>query len=123
MRISDCSSDVCSSDLEQISSPLSVYRKPRTRFVAGFIGAPSMNFIAVGADAGSHHPEDGAWSAVKDITRSISRHVEAIGFRPENVTIGTGGPADLSLRLPSGEYDVLGYEHRGEKSYCIIRIL
>src|SRR3546814_15165813 len=76
MRISDCSSDVCSSDLEQISSPLSVYRKPRTRFVAGFIGAPSMNFIAVGADAGSHHPEDGAWSAGKDITRSISRDRE-----------------------------------------------
>src|SRR3546814_7684325 len=80
-----------------------------------------MNFIAVGADAGSHHPEDGAWSAVKDITRSMSRPVEEIGFRPEHVTIGTGGPADLSLRLPSGEYEVLGYEHLGARSYCYIR--
>jgi multiple sugar transport system ATP-binding protein len=33
--------------VEQIGSPLELYRRPRNRFVAGFIGSPKMNFIDV----------------------------------------------------------------------------
>ncbi len=33
--------------IEQIGTPLDVYRRPRTRFVAGFIGTPAMNFLPV----------------------------------------------------------------------------
>jgi multiple sugar transport system ATP-binding protein len=33
--------------VEQIGSPLELYRTPRNRFVAGFIGSPKMNFIDV----------------------------------------------------------------------------
>ncbi|MBS1002031.1 sn-glycerol-3-phosphate ABC transporter ATP-binding protein UgpC [Acetobacter persici] len=31
--------------IEQVGTPLELYQKPRTRFVAGFIGSPAMNFI------------------------------------------------------------------------------
>jgi len=31
--------------VEQIGAPQHLYREPRTRFVAGFIGSPSMNFL------------------------------------------------------------------------------
>ena len=31
--------------VEQVGAPLELYRRPANRFVAGFIGAPSMNFI------------------------------------------------------------------------------
>jgi multiple sugar transport system ATP-binding protein len=31
--------------IEQVGSPSDVYHKPSTRFVAGFIGSPAMNFI------------------------------------------------------------------------------
>src|ERR1035437_1496933 len=31
--------------VQQIADPLSLYDKPKNRFVAGFIGSPSMNFI------------------------------------------------------------------------------
>jgi len=31
--------------IEQIGPPQELYHKPRTRFVAGFIGSPAMNFI------------------------------------------------------------------------------
>jgi multiple sugar transport system ATP-binding protein len=34
-----------SGNIEQIGSPLEVYDRPQTRFVADFIGSPSMNFI------------------------------------------------------------------------------
>src|SRR5258708_6637079 len=33
--------------IQQIGTPLEVYRDPATKFVAGFIGAPSMNFVDV----------------------------------------------------------------------------
>ena len=31
--------------IEQIGTPQELYHEPRTRFVAGFIGSPAMNFI------------------------------------------------------------------------------
>jgi multiple sugar transport system ATP-binding protein len=32
--------------IEQIGTPYEVYHKPGTRFVAGFIGSPAMNFLS-----------------------------------------------------------------------------
>src|SRR5205085_1591845 len=31
--------------IEQVGPPHELYHKPRTRFVAGFIGSPAMNFM------------------------------------------------------------------------------
>jgi len=31
--------------IQQVDTPLAIYRKPANQFVAGFIGAPSMNFL------------------------------------------------------------------------------
>src|SRR4051794_41430578 len=31
--------------IEQLGTPYEVYHKPATRFVAGFIGSPAMNFL------------------------------------------------------------------------------
>jgi multiple sugar transport system ATP-binding protein len=33
--------------IEQIGSPMEIYRRPATRFVASFIGTPAMNFLSV----------------------------------------------------------------------------
>ena len=33
--------------IEQVGSPIEIYRRPATRFVAGFIGTPAMNFLSV----------------------------------------------------------------------------
>ncbi len=33
--------------LEQVGKPLEVYERPRSRFVAGFLGQPQMNFLPV----------------------------------------------------------------------------
>jgi len=35
--------------IEQVGSPAEIYAQPRTRFVAGFIGSPAMNFLPVTA--------------------------------------------------------------------------
>ena len=52
--------------IEQVGSPLELYRTPRNRFVAGFIGSPKMNFLE-GDEAGK-------------------RCAHAIGIRPEHIT-------------------------------------
>ena len=56
-------------NIEQVGSPLDLYRSPRNLFVAGFIGSPRMNFVD-GADAQKH----GA---------------ARIGIRPEHIAIST----------------------------------
>ncbi|MEO0496503.1 MAG: ABC transporter ATP-binding protein [Pseudomonadota bacterium] len=54
-------------NIEQVGSPLDLYREPRNKFVAGFIGSPKMNFIE--GDAAAQH---GAAS---------------IGVRPEHIDV------------------------------------
>src|ERR1700752_517504 len=40
---------------EQVGTPLELYRRPANRFVASFIGSPSMNFITVDVTADTDH--------------------------------------------------------------------
>ena len=45
--------------IEQVGTPHELYHQPRTRFVAGFIGSPAMNFIPCRLDGrrrGAHRP-------------------------------------------------------------------
>ena len=59
--------------IEQVGSPLDLYRAPRNLFVAGFIGSPRMNFIE-GAEAAKY-----------------SAHT--VGIRPEHIAVSdTEGP-------------------------------
>ncbi|MBM3394577.1 MAG: sn-glycerol-3-phosphate ABC transporter ATP-binding protein UgpC [Betaproteobacteria bacterium] len=37
--------------IEQVGTPIEVYHQPATKFVAGFIGSPAMNFIPVSLEA------------------------------------------------------------------------
>lgn len=57
--------------IEQVGSPLELYRQPKNLFVAGFIGSPKMNFIT-GADAKKHE-------------------AHTIGIRPEHIDIVSSG--------------------------------
>ena len=55
--------------IEQVGSPLELYRSPRNRFVAGFIGSPKMNFL------------EGA------VAQKFNAH--SIGIRPEHFIVST----------------------------------
>ncbi|MDB6453189.1 ABC transporter ATP-binding protein [Falsirhodobacter sp. 20TX0035] len=57
--------------IEQVGSPLELYRSPKNRFVAGFIGSPKMNFIG-GAEAAKYNAFE-------------------IGVRPEHIAVGPTG--------------------------------
>ncbi|MEO9459768.1 MAG: ABC transporter ATP-binding protein [Lentilitoribacter sp.] len=55
--------------IEQVGSPLDLYRAPKNKFVAGFIGSPKMNLIE-GAAASKHN-------------------THTIGIRPEHIEVST----------------------------------
>ncbi|MFN3502498.1 MAG: sn-glycerol-3-phosphate import ATP-binding protein UgpC [Allorhizobium sp.] len=54
--------------IEQIGTPLEVYNRPASTFVASFIGSPAMNLVDARIEGGQLHfadvvlPVDGAWS-------------------------------------------------------------
>jgi multiple sugar transport system ATP-binding protein len=81
--------------IEQVGTPNELYHAPKTRFVAGFIGSPAMNFIPCRLEA----IPDGLGIRVADgfvfplPRRQAERyrpHVHAdrllLGLRPEHVT-------------------------------------
>src|ERR1044072_1070399 len=82
---------------QQIGTPLQVYGKPANKFVAGFIGAPAMNFIdvTVRSEAGAVSVEgEGLRLTVGDrdapalAARSGRRVI--LGVRPEHLVLGDG---------------------------------
>ena len=75
--------------IEQVGSPLDLYNKPNSVFVAGFIGSPKMNLIS-GAVAVKHT-------------------AATIGIRPEHIALlGTGGDVQGTIVLT---------EHLGSDSF------
>jgi multiple sugar transport system ATP-binding protein len=78
----------------QIGPPSEVYARPATKFVAGFIGSPAMNFLpAQGpiAPGAASVRLNGASVPIPPL-RSGLEHGEAIlGVRPEHIEIGDDG--------------------------------
>ena len=61
--------------IEQVGTPQELYHKPRTRFVAGFIGSPAMNFIPCrmeGGDGALEHQAHGRADAARCRRRAPS---------------------------------------------------
>jgi multiple sugar transport system ATP-binding protein len=45
--------------IEQVGTPMEIYRRPASRFVAGFVGSPAMNFVPLkSANRQWQHPDD-----------------------------------------------------------------
>jgi sn-glycerol 3-phosphate transport system ATP-binding protein len=78
--------------VEQIGSPVEIYRRPASTFVAGFLGAPAMNLMPASVSAGSIGL-DGAPQQLIDSPAVLEDGTAAIvGIRPEDVVIA--GRAD-----------------------------
>ncbi len=78
----------------QIGPPSEVYARPATRFVAGFIGSPAMNFISGegGLEAGSASVQvKGSRIAVPRLHEALAAPEAIIGARPEHIHISDQG--------------------------------
>jgi multiple sugar transport system ATP-binding protein len=83
--------------IEQVGPPHELYHTPRTKFVAGFIGSPAMNFVEVSISASG----DALWAEAQGLRLKVPSHLKArlapaagqrltLGIRPEAVRIANG---------------------------------
>jgi sn-glycerol 3-phosphate transport system ATP-binding protein len=83
--------------VEQIGSPLDIYGKPRTTFVASFIGAPPMNLIRL---------RDDALSAI-----AAGTGAGILGVRPEDLVLADAAPeGGIALDLTVETIERVGAE-------------
>ena len=85
MTLSDLLVVMNAGRIEQVGRPADLYRRPATRFVAGFLGSPSMNFLP-GRIEGSGHVLVGD-RALSVASMSGTGHGMAVevGLRPEDL--------------------------------------
>ena len=104
--------------LAQVGAPLELYHHPKSRFVAGFIGSPKMNFFAgtvAGGDDGGVLIELDSGERVKarvDGARARVGMRVTLGVRPEHLRVASDPRVEQTLASR-----VKLVEHMGEHSY------
>ena len=79
----------------QIGPPLEVYERPATKFVAGFIGSPAMNFLRAMGKLPAGATEvgiNGATIAMPETREPLTADEAVLGARPEHIKISDEGP-------------------------------
>jgi sn-glycerol 3-phosphate transport system ATP-binding protein len=113
----------------QIGSPLEVYEKPATRFVAGFIGSPAMNFLQTRLNPdgdGVEIPGDVTLALANGNAPEYGGKAVILGIRPEHFELADENSANLQLTVDHVELlgaDTLVHGHFGEdKSSLTVRL-
>ena len=98
--------------VEQIGSPIDVYEKPASTFVATFIGSPAMNLLPL-------TKTEGLWKLNNGVTLDVTLGSEVpeltLGVRPEDLVI-----EELSEKFETGLHTALtvtAVEPVGAESY------
>jgi sn-glycerol 3-phosphate transport system ATP-binding protein len=90
---------------EQIGTPIEVYSRPASVFVAGFIGSPAMNFLSATVDAdGKHVILPGNHRVVSSRAGGNQGRAVTAGIRPEHLREATEADAE---RVIEGEVDLV----------------
>ena len=103
---------------EQVGTPISVYEKPASIFVAGFIGSPAMNLIPAEAQGDGLRLAGGGVVKPRDVALPDAGRKVLLGVRPEHLGVvdGSGG-ADLAMKVAAVEAlgaDTLAHGHAQE---------
>ncbi|PPK39006.1 ABC transporter [Pseudomonas laurylsulfatiphila] len=100
--------------VEQVGSPRELYERPTSRFVAGFLGSPRMNFLTARLHAPAETslvdtPVLGMTSLPFDSSHLAAEAPLSLGIRPEHV----------SLKAAQGTAGVVvtGVEYLGSETY------
>ena len=111
----------------QVDTPLNLYNHPANKFVAGFIGSPTMNFLngiikekdgkvileLKGAEL--MFPESIAAKAKSRIGKEVS-----FGIRPEHITLGNAGEENalagsILVKEQMGNEEIVYFESEGNQ--------
>jgi len=88
-------------NIEQIGSPLDLYNNPVNKFVAGFIGAPQMNFLT-GKIAGNMLSLDCGLEREVPVGEPLNQTV-TLGVRPETISVSLEGDGDKVVTVQNFE--------------------
>ncbi len=102
--------------IEQIGTAMDIYTYPATRFVAGFVGSPPMNFLSTeisknGTDTVA--TVCGGWQMRLDTEIPVTGRCE-LGIRPESVSVSAHA-GDLA-----GQASVV--EHLGDRTLVYVQL-
>ena len=106
--------------IEQIGTPMEIYRRPATQFVACFVGTPKINLLPVAVDRSGAAAQVrlGDGTVLETAVSSVSLPDEAdmtLGLRPERIRI-----APLERGDTRGEARVV--ERLGERTLVHVRL-
>ncbi len=108
--------------IQQVGSPMDLYNKPANLFVAGFIGAPQMNFFNVSLEEKKITFEDGT---VIDVPDGVIKQVEprrefVLGIRPEHVSIDKVALDAFPNQVMSKE--IINLERMGNENHVFMKV-
>ena len=100
--------------IEQIGTPDDLYNRPKSTFVAGFIGSPPMNLIEGVVEHNAFRCSVGEISIHGTALEGAASGPAILGVRPENLIVSTSSdpaPDSLSITVrmiePTGPEDLL----------------
>ena len=104
--------------IQQIGTPLEIYRRPANLFVAGFFGMPTMNLIS-GRLSETNPPRFQADHLelelpTEAVPRTVTDRDVCIGVRSEHVLMGAQGVAGrVQLTEPLGDETLVHFDYGG----------
>ncbi|HSB54253.1 MAG TPA: sn-glycerol-3-phosphate ABC transporter ATP-binding protein UgpC [Gemmatimonadales bacterium] len=99
--------------VQQVDTPLDLYRRPANTFVATFVGSPPMNLVAgaISSDGSTFRSKDGSFTlplpGLRPDGLTPGRPV-ILGIRPEGLAMETGGSETAGAMIE--EIEPLGNE-------------
>jgi multiple sugar transport system ATP-binding protein len=123
--------------VQQIDTPLNIYHHPENKFVAGFIGSPTMNFVAGTVTANGRmifRQEGSSFSlpvppAFEQKLKSLGQKQVVLGIRPEHIYAQNPGgasavspfTADIEVVEPVGN-EIFVYFSTGTDARFVARL-
>ena len=108
MTVGDRLAVLNNGELEQIGTPMEVYSKPASEFVASFIGSPRINIVSGEVKAGTLHVDGFELPGFSQ----ISDQPVKVGIRPEDFVLESTAKISLQIDL----VEELGSD---ELLYCV----
>tara|TARA_R110002072_G_scaffold183115_3_gene339400 strand:- start:225 stop:860 length:636 start_codon:yes stop_codon:yes gene_type:complete len=102
--------------VEQFGAPLELYDAPQNRFVASFIGSPSMNFldgVVAEGQAGLEFVYEGAGLQLG--RADLRPGPVTLGIRPEHITLSSSSEDGLKGIVTS-------LENTGDRTFLVVEI-
>ncbi|WP_309571384.1 sn-glycerol-3-phosphate ABC transporter ATP-binding protein UgpC [Deinococcus sp.] len=107
----------------QVDTPMNLYDFPQNKFVAGFIGSPSMNLLTARVQNGDFVIGDGHVAPMGRLAQSLKAYEGkevVLGVRPEHV--GLPGISDLPIGTNQLKGTVVVVEPLGAQTDLIINV-